>query len=151
MVHDYYAEVEKLSKKKSEKISTGKLFVIIFILASIVCFCVSIYIGVSGYHFRQNAIPVDAVIVEMADKGDESLEMPLIRYSLDGKIYTAELNMSSSSMHQGKHISVYCNKDNYQDVRFIDDNNFLIMLFVCMGAVYSTFVVLFVLLMKKRS
>ena len=80
MVHDYYAEVEKLSKKKSEKISTGKLFVIIFTLASIVCFCVSIYIGVSGYHFRQNAIPVDAVIVEMADKGDESLEMPLVRY-----------------------------------------------------------------------
>lgn len=129
---------------------TGKLFVIIFSLAAIACFSFSIYIEVTGYHFRKNSIPVEAVIIDLKHNGEDRLGTPIVSYSLYGKTYTSKLNISFSSMHQGKHVPLYCNKDNYYDVRFLDDNS-ISAISSCMGSVFLIFVFLFVLLMRKRS
>ena len=69
----------------------------------------------------------------MRGASSESLGIPVVEYAVDGKSYTATLNMASSSMYPGKRITVYYQKSNPQEVRYLDDNGWLILLFVFMG------------------
>ena len=50
----------------------------------------------------------------------ESLGTPVVEYSVDGKTYTSTLSVATSSMHPGNRITVYYQKGNPQEVRYLD-------------------------------
>ena len=132
-----YPDREKALAKGRRKDKTFiRVFCGIFILLGIILFTAGIAVGVSSHTFRQKAEPVNAVILAMRGATSESLGTPVVEYAVDGKSYTATLNMASSSMHPGKRITVYYQKSNPQEVRYLDDNGWLILLFVFMGIVF---------------
>lgn len=133
----YINREKALAKGKRKDKTFVRVFCGLFILVGIILFAVSIGIGVSGHTFRQKAEPVEAVILAMRGATSESLGTPVVEYTVDGKPYTATLNTATSSMHSGKRITVYYEKGNPQEVRYLDDNGWLIALFVFMGFVFA--------------
>ncbi len=133
-----YPDREKLlAKGKRKDKAFIRIFCGLFTLVGIILFIVSIGVGVSGHTFKQKAEPAEAVILAMRGATSESLGTPVVEYTVDGKSYTATLNMASSSMHPGKRITVYYEKGNPQEVRYLDDNGWLIALFVFIGVVFA--------------
>ena len=114
-----YPDREKALAKGRRKDKTFiRVFCGIFILLGIILFTAGIAVGVSS-------------------PTSESLGTPVVEYAVDGKSYTATLNMASSSMHPGKRITVYYQKNNPREVRYLDDNGWLVALFVFMGTVFA--------------
>ena len=73
----------------------------------------------------------------MRGASSESLGTPVVEYTVDGKSYTAMLNMASSSMYPGKRITIYYQKNNPREVRYLDDNGWLILIFAFIGTVFT--------------
>ena len=133
-----YPDREKaLAKGRRKGKAFIRVFCGIFIVLGISLFTAGIAVGVSGHAFRQQAEATDAVILAMRGASSESLGTPVVEYVVDGKSYTATLNMASSSMYPGKRITVYYRKNNPQEVRYLDDNSWLIIFFVFMGSVFA--------------
>lgn len=80
----------------------------------------------------------------------ESLGTPVVRYTVGGETYTTTLNVATSSMHPGKRITVYYEKGNPQEVRYLDANGWLIPLFVFMGFVFAGMGTAFWLVKRSR-
>ena len=91
----------------------------------------------AGHTFKAEATPVQAVILAMRGANHESLGTPVVEYTVGGKTYTSTLNLSSSSMHPGKQITVYYRNGNPQEVRYLDDNNWIIGLLMAMAFVFA--------------
>ena len=119
----YNKEKALVRGKKKDK-AFVRIFGGIFVLVGIILFTVCIFIYTSGHTFKAEATPVQAVILAMRGANHESLGTPVVEYTVGGKTYTSTLNLSSSSMHPGKQITVYYRNGNPQEVRYLDDNNF---------------------------
>ncbi len=133
-----YPDREKALAKGRRKGRTFiRVFCGIFISVGIILLIVGIAVGVSGHTFRQKAEPTDAVILAMRGASSESLGTPVVEYTVDGKSYTAMLNMASSSMYPGKRITIYYQKNNPREVRYLDDNGWLILIFAFIGTVFT--------------
>jgi len=133
-----YPDREKALAKGRRKGKTFiRVFCGIFISVGIILLIVGIAVGVSGHTFRQKAEPTDAVILAMRGASSESFGTPVVEYTVDGKSYTAMLNMASSSMYPGKRITIYYQKNNPREVRYLDDNGWLILIFAFIGTVFT--------------
>ena len=111
---------------------------------------VCIFIYTSGHTFKAEATPVQAVILAMRGANHESLGTPVVEYTVGGKTYTSTLNLSSSSMHPGKQITVYYRNGNPQEVRYLDDNNWIIGLLMAMAFVFAGMGLAFILVRWKH-
>ena len=107
----YNKEKALVRGKKKDK-AFVRIFGGIFVLVGIILFTVCIFIYTSGHTFKAEATPVQAVILAMRGANHESLGTPVVEYTVGGKTYTSTLNLSSSSMHPGKQITVYYRNDN---------------------------------------
>lgn len=146
-----YPDREKaLARGKRKDKTFIRVFCGIFISVGIILFAVSIIVGVSDHTFRQKAEPVDAVILAMRGVTGESLGTPVVRYTVGWETYTTTLNVATSSMHPGKRITVYYEKGNPQEVRYLDANGWLIPLFVFMGFVFAGMGTAFWLVKRSR-
>lgn len=146
-----YPDREKaLARGKRKDKTFIRVFCGIFISVGIILFAVSIIVGVRDHTFRQKAEPVDAVILAMRGVTGESLGTPVVRYTVGGETYTTTLNVATSSMHPGKRITVYYEKGNPQEVRYLDANGWLIPLFVFMGFVFAGMGTAFWLVKRSR-
>lgn len=79
---------------------------------------------------------MEAVILAMRGVSHESLGTPVVEYSVDGKTYTSTLSVATSSMHPGNRITVYYQKGNPQEVRYLDSSNWLVLIFAFVGFVF---------------
>ena len=132
----YNKEKALVRGKKKDK-AFVRIFGGIFVLVGIILFTVCIFIYTSGHTFKAEATPVQAVILAMRGANHESLGTPVVEYTVGGKTYTSTLNLSSSSMHPGKQITVYYRNGNPQEVRYLDDNNWIIGLLMAMAFVFA--------------
>ena len=114
----YNKEKALVRGKKKDK-AFVRIFGGIFVLVGIILFTVCIFIYTSGHTFKAEATPVQAVILAMRGANHESLGTPVVEYTVGGKTYTSTLNLSSSSMHPGKQITVYYRNGNPQEVRYL--------------------------------
>lgn len=150
IIEMYYDREQILAKGKKKEKAFVRIFGGVFISVGVIMYAVCIYTGVSGYMFRQKAEPVDAVIVAMVGADSESLGTPEVEYVLDGRHYTSTLNFSSSSMHPGKQITVYCDPDDPYNVRYLDDNGWLVLLFLFIGTVFGGMGTAFVVVKRRH-
>lgn len=61
----------------------------------------------------------------------------VVEYTVDGRLYTATLNMTTSDMYSGKQITMRSLKDNPQEIRYLEDNGRIIGIRLCMGIVFT--------------
>lgn len=87
----------------AEKIAGG-----IFLFAGIIMIIVTVAVYVSAEKFKKNAYKVNAVITD-ADAHNAS--GVVVKYNVEGREYEVRLNEYSSSMYEGKRITVYADKD----------------------------------------
>ena len=80
----------------------------------IILLIVGIAVGVSGHTFRQKAEPNGCRYLGHCAEASRRIVgySPVVEYTVDGKSYTAMLNMASSSMYPGKRITIYYQKNN---------------------------------------
>lgn len=145
----YNKEKALVRGKKKDK-AFVRIFGGIFVLVGIILFTVCIFIYTSGHTFKAEATPVQAVILAMRGANHESLGTPVVEYTVGGKTYTSTLNLSSSSMHPGKQITVYYRNGNPQEVRYLDDNNWIIGLLMAMAFVFAGMGLAFILVRRKH-
>lgn len=146
----YYNREETLARGKRDSKMFVRIFGGGFLAVGIILFAVCIYVYVSGTSFKEKAQPVQAVILAMQGATSESLGTPLLEYVVGGKTYTTTLNMSSSSMHPGKQITVYYRVDNPQEVRYLDADKWVIAILLVMGFVFGGIGTV-VLVLRRRS
>ena len=125
-----------MAKGKRRENTFIRVFCGAFISVGVILLIAGIGISVSDHSFRQKAEPVEAVILAMRGATSESLGTPVVEYSVDGKTYTSTLNIATSSMHPGNRITVYCQKGNPQEVRYLDSSNWLVLIFAFVGFVF---------------
>ena len=108
-----------------------------FISIGVILFVIGVYVGIESHAYQQKAMPVEATIVAMRGADSESLGTPVVEYSLEGVSYTSTLHTATSSMHPGKRITVYYQEGNPWEVRYIDENGWIIAALLFMSFVFA--------------
>lgn len=126
----------KFTKSRKKNRLFIRVFSGVFTTIGLFLFAISIYIGVESRTFKQNAEPAEAVITSMQGRNSESLGIPFVEYTINGKTYGSALNVVTSSMRPGGKIIVYYRKDNPQEVRYLEENGWVIAVLVFMGVVF---------------
>lgn len=118
------------------------LFSGIFMIVGMAMLIAGIVILVINGRFMERAEEVTAVITDIGSyrnsKGETSHKV-LVEYTYAGKLYeNAELNFYSSSMYEGKEISVFCDPDNPGHIRSNQGMTLLYGIFIGMGILFLT-------------
>ena len=88
----------------------GSIFLGIGIFIGVIAIIVSAAISSQRNRVMRDAIPVTAVIVDIRPWHDDS--RVYIEYEVDGEVFTAQLNWSSSRMYVGQSIEIYVSRHN---------------------------------------
>ena len=144
-----YNKERTLARGKKKDKAFVRIFGGIFVAVGVILLTVGVYVYADSRAFKDESMPVEAVILTMRGATHDSLGTPVVEYTIGGKTYTATLSMSSSSMHPGKQITVYYRPENPWHVRYLDDNGWLLILFLFMGTVFAGMGAAF-LIMKRR-
>lgn len=144
-----YNKERTLARGKKKDKAFVRIFGGIFVAVGVILLAVGVYVYADSRAFKEKSTPVEAVILTMRGATHDSLGTPVVEYTIGGKTYTATLSMSSSSMHPGKLITVYYRPENPWQVRYLDDNGWLLILFLFMGTVFAGMGAAF-LIVKRR-
>lgn len=116
------------------------LFSGIFMIVGMALLIAGIVILILNGRFMERAEEITAVITDIGSyrnsKGETSHKV-LVEYTYAGKLYeNAELNFYSSSMYEGKEITVFCDPDNPGRIRSNQGMTLLYGIFIGMGILF---------------
>ena len=125
-----------LSLGEKREHSFSRIFMGLFSFIGIMFILIGIHVAVSRSQFLENASPVEAEIVAMHRTGSGEMGMPVVKYSVNGQEYIGTLSLSSSDMHIGRHITIYYQNDNPENIR-PESEGLLIGIFLFIGLVFA--------------
>lgn len=139
---------------KKRKNLFAALFPAIFMTVGMLFLIGGVVTAVINWQFREKAVEITAVITDIqtyrASDGDRKHEV-YVSYRFEDREYEdVRLNFYSSSMYEGKEITVFCDPEN---PRHIESSGtiVLIIVFVVMGAVFVVIGSIPIVVMRKRS
>lgn len=117
------------------------LFPGIFLAAGLGLFAGGLVWLISCFHFRETAVEIPAVITEITRQRDSDGEYHhsvYISYKYDGEFFeNIPINSYSSSMYEGKEITLYCDPEHPEKVKVSSMFYFGPILLMGMGTFFS--------------
>ena len=121
----------------------------IFLTIGMVFVIIGLALFIPAYSHQQEYIPTKAEIIQIYYKGNDNHAV-IVQYTVDGTVYTSELNLYSSSFSVGQEIDILYAPENPQKIS-AKDSAALSLIFTGVGAIFALigFFGIFVKLRKK--